>query len=83
MDLNKEYIKYMKKAPATLEVLEGREGEVLGMVPDYSREIQTLERLQAMNRKLLKRMRGQNRDIVKTIRELKAMLDEGDDFVET
>lgn len=80
---DKEYGKYLKKARATLAALEGREREVGGLAPDYAEEIATLLRLQAMNNKLLKRMRARKRDFDKTLRELRTMLDERDDFVST
>ena len=56
-DPAKAYRRHIKNAPATLQALEGREREVKGLEPDYAQEIATLERLQVMNRKLLRQMR--------------------------
>jgi hypothetical protein len=82
-DPAKAYRRHIKNAVATLEALEGREHEAQGMAPDSALEIVTLERVQARNSKLLRRMRAQRRDFAMALRELKAMLDRRDDFVST
>ncbi len=83
VDPNKAYVKFVKQARATLQALEGRERDVKGMDPGYAQEVETLERLEAMTHRLLVRMRAQKRDFDKSLRELRAMLDERDDFVAT
>lgn len=83
VDVDKEYAKFIKKGRAALQALEGREREVRGMDPDYAQEVETLERLEAMTHKLLVRMRARKRGFDKSLRELRVMLDQRDDFAST